>query len=425
MSCRKNTKLFQQAKTLIPGGVNSPVRAFKVVGGEPIFVEKAKGPYLYDVDGNRYIDYCLSWGPMILGHADKQVLDEVRKVMTKGTSFGIPTELETRLAKMIVEAVDSVEKVRLVNSGTEAVMTAVRLARGCTGRDKIIKFIGCYHGHVDHMLVQAGSGATTFGTPSGPGVPRDFAKHTILLPYNDPQAVEKAFNKYPDKIAAVIVEPVAGNMGVVLPKKSFLKTIRKTCTQNDSILIFDEVITGFRLRFGSTQELFGVRADLTCLGKIIGGGFPIGACGGKAELMDNLAPEGKVYQAGTLSGNPVCVAAGIATLKLLKSQNPYKRLNRLTQQLCEQISETLEKTGVNYTINQIGSMFTLFFNSGPITDYASAINSDTAMYGKYFTAMLKAGIYLPPSQFEACFLSTQHTERHIAKTTAALQKISF
>jgi glutamate-1-semialdehyde 2,1-aminomutase len=425
MNSRKNTKLFQQAKTVIPGGVNSPVRAFKAVGGEPIFVEKAKGPYLYDVGGNRYIDYCLSWGAMILGHANKQVLDEVRKVMTKGTSFGIPTELETRLAKMIVQAIDSVEKVRLVNSGTEAVMTAVRLARGCTGQDKIIKFIGCYHGHVDHMLAQAGSGATTFGTPSSPGVPRDFTKHTILLPYNDPQAVEKAFKKYRGKIAGVIVEPVAGNMGVVLPKKSFLKTVRKMCTQNNSILIFDEVITGFRLKFGSVQELFGVKADLTCLGKIIGGGFPIGACGGKAKLMDKLAPQGKVYQAGTLSGNPVCVAAGIATLKLLKSQNPYARLNCLTQRLCEQISETLEKAGLDYAINQIGSMFTLFFNPSPVTEYASAIKSDTNRYAKYFTSMLKAGIYPPPSQFEACFLSTQHTERHIAKTIAAVQKIAF
>ena len=295
MSNRKNTRLFQDASKVIPGGVNSPVRAFKAVDASPIFVEKAKGPYLYDADGNRYIDYCLSWGPMILGHANKHVLDEVKKVLPRGTSFGIPTKLETELAKMIVQAVDSIEKVRLVNSGTEAVMTAVRLARGCTGRDKVIKFIGCYHGHVDHMLVQAGSGATTFGSPSSPGVPRDFTKHTILLPYNDPQAVEKAFSKYAGKIAAVIVEPIAGNMGVVLPKKAFLKTIRKMCTQNNSILIFDEVITGFRLKFGSVQELFGVKADLTCLGKIIGGGFPTGACGGKAKLMDNLAPQGKVY----------------------------------------------------------------------------------------------------------------------------------
>ncbi len=425
MSSRKNTRSFQEAMKVIPGGVNSPVRALKAVGGKPIFIAKAKGPYLFDEEAKRYIDYCLSWGPMILGHANRQVLDEVKYVMARGTSFGIPTKLETELAKMIVQAIDSVEKVRLVSSGTEAVMTAIRLARGCTGRDKIIKFIGCYHGHVDHLLVGAGSGATTFGAPSSPGVPRDFTKHTILLPYNDTKAVEKAFKKYADKIAAIIVEPVAGNMGVVLPEKTFLKTVRKMCTKNGSLLIFDEVITGFRLKFGSVQELLGVKADLTCLGKIIGGGFPIGACGGRAKLMDNLAPQGKVYQAGTLSGNPVCVAAGIATLKLLKSENPYAHLNRLTQKLCRQISDTLEKAAVDHTINQTGSMFTLFFNPGPVTDYASAVKSDTNRYAKYFATMLKVGIYLPPSQFEACFLSTQHTEKHIAKTIAAVQKIAF
>ncbi len=421
----KNSRLFEQAKKVIPGGVNSPVRAFGAVGAKPIFIEKAKGVYLHDADGNRYIDYCLSWGPMILGHARKDVLDEVRKVMAKGTSFGIPTELETRLAGMIVRAIGTVEKVRLVSSGTEAVMTAIRLARGCTGREKIIKFIGCYHGHVDHMLVAAGSGAMTFGAPSSPGVPKDFTKHTILLPYNDPEMLEKAFDKYGDKIAAVIVEPVAGNMGVVTPKKNFLKAIRKMCTKNKSLLIFDEVITGFRLRYGSVQELFGVKADLTCLGKIIGGGFPIGACCGRAKLMDNLAPQGKVYQAGTLSGNPVCVAAGIATLKLLKSQNPYPSLGRATEKLCDSISQALEEKNVEYTINRIGSMFTLFFNPGPVTDYASAIKSDTAKYAKFFTAMLKAGVYLPPSQFEACFVSTEHKQRDFDRTIEAIRKASF
>jgi glutamate-1-semialdehyde 2,1-aminomutase len=425
MSNGKNKKLFQDARKVIPGGVNSPVRAFKAVGAGPIFVEKAKGPYLYDADGKRYIDYCLSWGPMILGHANKYVLDQVKKVMGRGTSFGIPTELETQLANMITVAIDSVEKVRLVSSGTEAVMTAIRLARGSTGRDKIIKFIGCYHGHVDHMLVKAGSGATTFGAPSSPGVPKDFTKHTILLPYNNTQKLEKAFKKYTGKIAAVIVEPVAGNMGVVLPNKDFLKTIRKLCTKNRSLLIFDEVITGFRLQYGSVQKLFGVKADLTCLGKIIGGGFPIGACGGKARLMDNLAPNGSVYQAGTLSGNPVCVAAGIATLKLLKSQNPYLPLDRLTQQLCSQISQALQKASVDHTINQIGSMFTLFFNTRPVTDYISATKSDTDRYAKYFKAMLKAGIYLPPSQFEACFISTKHSQKDFDKTIAAVQVIKL
>ena len=421
----KNSKSFQKAKKVIPGGVNSPVRAFKAVGAKPIFIEKAKAQYLYDIEGNKYIDYCLSWGPMILGHANKEVLSEVRKVMARGTSFGIPTELETELAGMIVNAIDSVEKIRLVSSGTEAVMTAIRLARGCTKRDKIIKFIGCYHGHVDHLLVKAGSGAMTLGTPSSLGVPKDFAKHTILLPYNNLQLLEKAFKKYADKIAAVIVEPIAGNMGVILPTPDFLKTIRRLCTKNKSILIFDEVITGFRIRYGSVQELFDIKADLTCLGKIIGGGFPIGACGGRANLMDNLAPDGPVYQAGTLSGNPVCVAAGIATLKLLKSQNPYHRLNRLTQELCRQMSAALEKAKVEHTINQIGSMFTLFFNPNHVSDYNSAIKSDTSRYANYFTKMLSAGIYLPPSQFEACFLSTEHTEKDLDKTIAAIRKISF
>ncbi len=418
----KSNKLFLDAIKVIPGGVNSPVRAFKAVGKKPIFIQKAKGQYLYDADGNRYIDYCLSWGPMILGHAKAEVLDRVKKVMAKGTSFGIPTELETQLAKMLVQAIDSVEKVRLVNSGTEAVMTAIRLARGCTGRDKVIKFIGCYHGHVDHMLVAAGSGAMTFGVPSSPGVPKDFTKHTILLPYNNVDMLEKAFNKYKEKIAAVIVEPVAGNMGVVLPKSGFLKTIRKLCNKHKSILIFDEVITGFRIKYGSVSELYGVRADLTCLGKIIGGGFPIGACAGKAKLMDKLAPQGPVYQAGTLSGNPVCVAAGIATLKLLKTKGTYSVLERSTKRLCDGISQELQKRQVKHTINRIGSMFTLFFNPGQVTDHASAARSDTAMYAKFHTAMLKARIYLPPSQFEACFISTEHKQSDIDKTIAAVRK---
>ncbi|MBC8481210.1 MAG: glutamate-1-semialdehyde 2,1-aminomutase [Planctomycetes bacterium] len=419
----KNRENFQNAKKVIPGGVNSPVRAFKAVGAEPIFIEKAKGPYLYDSDANKYIDYCLSWGPMILGHANKVVLDDVKKVIDKGTSFGIPTKLETELAKMIVEAIDSVEKVRFVSSGTEAVMTAIRLARGCTGRDKIVKFAGCYHGHVDHMLVEAGSGAMTFGSPSSPGVPKDFTKHTIVLPYNDTESVKKAFDKYGDKIAAVIVEPVAGNMGVVLPKTGFLKAIRQHCTEKGSLLIFDEVITGFRVKYGSVQDVFGVEADLTCLGKIIGGGFPIGACCGRAEVMDNLSPEGSVYQAGTLSGNPVCVAAGIATLKSLKSQKPYDALARATEELCKSISQSLEEKNIPHSINRIASMFTLFFNPGPVTDYVSSARSDTRLYARYFTGMLKAGIYLPPSQFEACFISTEHRQKDFDKTIATVRKL--
>ena len=419
---RKCKKLFQDATKVIPGGVNSPVRAFKAVNSEPIFIDRAKGAYLYDADGNKYIDYCLSWGPMILGHARTEVLTQVKKVMAKGTSFGIPTELETQLAGMIVRAIGSVEKVRLVSSGTEAVMTAIRLARGCTGRDKIIKFIGCYHGHVDSLLVQAGSGAMTLGSPSSPGVPKDFTKHTILLPYNNTEMLARAMNKYQDRIAAVIVEPIAGNMGVVPPREGFLKTIRKLCTGSGSVLIFDEVITGFRVKYGSVQDIFGVKADLTCLGKIIGGGFPIGACGGRAKLMNKLAPTGQVYQAGTLSGNPVCVAAGIATLKLLKSKAIYSGLDRATGKLCDGIGQALTERGTEHTINRIGSMFTLFFNAGPVTDYVSAARSDTKMYAKFHPAMLREGVYLPPSQFEACFLSARHTQKDIDRTIIAARR---
>ncbi|MHC4434405.1 MAG: glutamate-1-semialdehyde 2,1-aminomutase [Planctomycetota bacterium] len=422
---RRCRKLFQDATKVIPGGVNSPVRAFKAVDSEPIFIDRAKGAYLYDADANKYIDYCLSWGPMILGHAHTEVLSKVKKVMAKGTSFGIPTELETHLAAMIVRAIGSVEKVRLVSSGTEAVMTAIRLARGCTGRDKIVKFIGCYHGHVDHMLVQAGSGAMTLGAPSSPGVPKDFTKHTILLPYNNSEMLTKAMNKYADQIAAVIVEPIAGNMGVVPPRKDFLKTIRQLCTKNGSVLIFDEVITGFRAKYGSVQDIFGVRADLTCLGKIIGGGFPIGACGGRAGLMNKLAPTGQIYQAGTLSGNPVCVAAGIATLELLRSKTVYTGLDRATNKLCTGITKALTERGVEHTINRIGSMFTLFFGGGPVTDYVSAARSDTRKYAKFHPAMLREGVYLPPSQFEACFLSVSHTEKDVDRTITAFEKAKF
>ena len=412
----KSTQLFKRAKKIIPGGVNSPVRAFNAVGGKPLFIEKAKGPYLYDADGQRYIDYCLSWGPMILGHAHKEVLAQVRQAMSKGTSFGCSTEPEIELAQRITQAISSVEKVRLVSSGTEAVMTAVRLARGVTGRDKIIKFTGCYHGHVDHLLVQAGSGALTLGAPSSPGIPRDFAKHTVLLPYNDREAALRAFTAYGDKIAAVIVEPVAGNMGVVIPDRRFLKCLRTQCTKNKSLLIFDEVITGFRLGYGAIQQQLGISADLTCLGKIIGGGFPIGACGGKARYMNHLAPDGQVYQAGTLSGNPVCVAAGIATLDLLKSINPYPCLAEMAEQLCTQIGDRLSKSGILHTINRIGSMFTVFFGIDQVTDLKSAMKADTQQHARFFNHMLKAGVYLPPSQFEACFLSVAHKQSDINKT---------
>lgn len=425
MQNRKSIQSFKKAQKVIPGGVNSPVRAFKSVGASPIFIDRAKGAFLYDEDGNRYIDYCLSWGPMILGHANRDVLAEVRKTMAKGTSYGVPTSLETRLAEMIVAAFDSIDKVRLVSSGTEAVMTAIRLARGATGRDMIIKFIGCYHGHVDHMLVSAGSGLMTLGAPSSPGVPKDFAKNTLLAPYNDSQAVESLFKKYQNRIAAVIVEPVAGNMGTVLPIPNFLKQLRSLCTKNQSLLIFDEVISGFRLAYGGAQTLYKIKPDLTTLGKIIGGGFPIGAVGGKAAIMNKLSPEGSIYQAGTLSGNPVCVAAGIATLTQLKTLNPYRNLESLTTYLCENIGRILNTKGIPHRINQIGSMFTLFFNENDVIDYRSAVKSDTRRYADYFRQMLNQGIYLPPSQFEANFISTSHTPKHIDQTLSIISKLKF
>ena len=425
MQNRKSAQLFKNAKKVIPGGVNSPVRAFKSVDANPIFIHKAKGPFLYDEDGNRYIDYCLSWGPMILGHADKHVLSDVKKVMSKGTSYGIPTALETQLAGMIASTFDSIDKVRLVSSGTEAVMTAIRLARGATGRDKVIKFIGCYHGHVDHMLVSAGSGLMTLGAPSSPGVPKDFAKNTLLAPYNDAEAVMSLFKKYAGQIAAVIIEPVAGNMGTVLPEPYFLSEIRSLCNQNKSVLIFDEVISGFRLDYGGAQTLYDIKPDLTTLGKIIGGGFPIGAVGGKASIMNKLSPEGTVYQAGTLSGNPVCVAAGIATLKQLKTSKPYSKLDKLTRSLCDGITERLDSKGIPHKINRLGSMFTLFFTESDVTDYNSATKCDTQRYGQYFRQMLEMGVYLPPSQFEANFLSTTHTKRHIEQTLRSVNKLRF
>ncbi|MHC5213761.1 MAG: glutamate-1-semialdehyde 2,1-aminomutase [Planctomycetota bacterium] len=425
MKNKKNAQLFRKAQKVIPGGVNSPVRAFKSVGAAPIFIQKAKGPFLYDEDGNRYIDYCLSWGPMILGHADKTVLAEVKKAMATGTSYGIPTALETQLAEMVVEAFDSIDKVRLVSSGTEAVMTAIRLARGATGRDKVVKFVGCYHGHVDHMLVSAGSGLMTLGAPSSPGVPKDFARNTLLAPYNNPDAVEKLFAKYAGQIGAVIVEPVAGNMGTVLPQPAFLKKLRSLCTRNKSLLIFDEVINGFRLAYGGAQTVYNVKPDLTTLGKIIGGGFPIGAVGGKASIMNKLSPQGSIYQAGTLSGNPVCVAAGIATLKQLKTSKPYSKLNKLTRSLCDGITERLDSKGIPHKINRLGSMFTLFFTESDVTDYNSATKCDTQRYGQYFRQMLEMGVYLPPSQFEANFLSTTHTKRHIEQTLRSVNKLRF
>lgn len=412
-------KLYEKAQRYIPGGVNSPVRAFKAVGGEPIFIDRGKGSRIYDVNGSEYLDYVLSWGPLILGHSHPQVIKEIKGVLEKGTSFGAPTLGETELAEMTVKAVPGMEKMRLVNSGTEATMSAIRLARGYTGRDKIVKFEGCYHGHADYLLVKAGSGATTLGFPDSAGVPQDFARNTILVPYNDVGAIEKVIEENSREIASVIIEPVAGNMGVVLPEDGFLQKLREITAEYGIVLIFDEVITGFRISYGGAQQYFRVIPDLTCLGKIIGGGLPVGAYGGKKEIMDNLAPLGPVYQAGTLSGNPIAVAAGIQTLRILSQPGAYERLEERTRNLVESMRENAAKLKVDIHINQIGSMFTLFFSSRRVYDYQSAKGSDEKKFAQYFQGMLRKGIYLPCSQFETNFLSLAHTEEDIEKTVKA------
>ncbi len=411
-------KLYEKAQRYIPGGVNSPVRAFSAVGGEPLFIDRGKGSKIYDTDGSEYLDYVSSWGPLILGHSHPQVIKEVKEVLEKGTSFGAPTVGETELAEMIVKAVPGIEKMRLVNSGTEATMSAIRLARGYTGRDKIVKFEGCYHGHADYLLVKAGSGTTTLGLPDSAGVPQDFTRNTILVPYNDAGAIERVIEDNHREIASVIIEPVAGNMGVVLPEDGFLQRLREITTEHGIVLIFDEVITGFRISYGGAQQYFGVIPDLTCLGKIVGGGLPVGAYGGKKEIMDNLAPLGPVYQAGTLSGNPIAVAAGIQTLRILQP-GIYERLEERTRTLVESMRENAAKLKVDIQINQIGSMFTLFFSSHRVYDYQSAKRSDEKKFAQYFQGMLRKGIYLPCSQFETNFLSLAHTAEDIEKTVRA------
>ncbi len=412
-----NYQLFYQAKNYISGGVNSPVRAFKAVGGIPIFVKRGKGSKIYDVEGKSYIDYCMSWGALILGHSNPVLIREIKKIIENGTSFGIPTEIEVEFAKEICNAIPSIEMVRLVNSGTEATMTAIRLARGYTGRNKVIKFSGCYHGHVDYLLVQAGSGATTLGIPTSSGVPKDFVKNTFVVPYNNLDAVEKVVKKYYKDIACIIVEPVAANMGVVLPKNGFLEGLREICDYYKIVLIFDEVITGFRLTYGGAQTLFKIKPDLTCLGKIIGGGFPIGAVGGKKEIMEHLAPVGSVYQAGTLSGNPPAVTAGITTLKILKNKQIYKSLEQNTKFLYETIKQNIKKFKHQVVLNYIGSMFTIFFTEKEVYDYETVLSADTKLYAKFFHKLLENGIYFPPSQFEACFLSFAHADKDIEYTT--------
>jgi len=418
----KSEHLFEEAKKYIPGGVNSPVRAFKAVGGTPPFIAWAQGSKIYDVDGNAYIDYVGSWGPMILGHKHPSVIEALKRALERGTSFGAPTEAEIELAQVIIEAVPSIEMVRMTNSGTEATMGAIRVARGYTGKDKIIKFSGCYHGHGDYLLVRAGSGATTLGIPDSKGVPDDFAKNTIPIPFNELEVVKQVIKEGGKQIAAVIVEPVPGNMGVVLPQEGFLGGIRELCSQHDIVLIFDEVMSGFRVSWGGAQALYGIIPDMTCLGKIIGGGLPVGAFGGKREIMENLAPLGPVYQAGTLSGNPLAVAAGLETLKLLSQPGTYDALEERSRYLAEELKEIAAKTGVEVYSTRVGSMFSIFFSPGPVVDYETAQKSDTDKFNRYFHSMLKRGIYLAPSQFEAGFLSLAHSPEDLDKTLEATTK---
>ncbi|MFH2202225.1 MAG: glutamate-1-semialdehyde 2,1-aminomutase [Elusimicrobiota bacterium] len=416
---RRSKALFRASKKVLVGGVNSPVRAFKAVGGTPVFVRSGKGAAITDADGKRYIDYCLSWGPMILGHAHPEVAAAAIKALKSGASFGAPTEGELRMAEAIREALPSMRKVRLTSSGTEAVMSALRAARAFTGRELVVKFDGCYHGHADSLLVAAGSGASTLGAPDSAGVPKAWAATTLSLPYNDAAAVRRVFQRYGRRIAAVIVEPVAANMGVTPPAEGFLEELRQLTRRAGSLLIFDEVITGFRLFYGGAQTVMNIRPDLTCLGKIIGGGFPIGAYGGRREIMDHIAPLGPVYQAGTLSGNPVGVAAGLATLRVLKREMPYARMAKLTAGLVAELRALADFAGVPVVINHVASMFTVFFTAGEVRDFASSKASDARRYARFFRRMLDAGIYLPPSKFEAAMVSSRHSSSDIERTLDA------
>ena len=412
----RSKALFLKAQKCMPGGVSSPVRAFKAVGGNPLFISRGKGSRVFDVDGNEYIDYVGSWGPLILGHADPRVVATLKKVLERGTSFGAPTELEIVLARLIREAMPSIELVRFVNSGTEAVMSALRLARAFTKRIKILKFEGCYHGHSDPLLVKAGSGVATLGLPDSPGVDPGIARETLVTSFNDLSTVEVMFDRYPEEIACVIVEPIAGNMGVVPPKKGFLERLRKLTKEHGSLLIFDEVITGFRVAYGGAQKLYKIQPDLTCLGKIIGGGLPVGAYGGRKEFMEMIAPLGPVYQAGTLSGNPLSMTAGIETLKILKDEGVYTKLSNLTSHLAQGLREMASEAGLPLTLNHVGSMFTLLFEVREVTNYKSAQMLNRGWFSHYFHKMLEFGIYLPPSPFEASFVSLAHTEEETEET---------
>lgn len=421
MEFNKSKECYKVAEQYIPGGVNSPVRAFRAVGEHPIFIAQGKGAHVTDVDGNELIDFICSWGPLILGHVHDEVTEALKTSLATGTTFGMPTEIETEMAKKIVELVPSVEKVRMVSSGTEATMSALRLARGYTGKNKIIKFEGCYHGHADHLLIKAGSGALTFGQPSSPGVPERIASETLVAEYNNIESVKKLIAEY-DDIAAVIVEPIAGNMGLMTPKNNFLEDLRAVTKENGILLIFDEVISGFRASIGGAQKAFNIEPDITCLGKIIGGGLPVGAFGGKKEIMAHISPEGPVYQAGTLSGNPLAMRAGLTTLNILDRENPYAALDALMKKLATGLEELAKKHGVDVCVNQFGSLMTVFFTDRKVESYADVQSSDTEKFSVFFQTMLANGVHLPPSQFECWFLSTAHTEADIEKTLAAADK---
>ncbi len=424
MKTPKNScRLYAQAVQSIPGGVNSPVRACKSVGADPLFIQRAEGAEIVDADGNRYIDYIGSWGPMILGHRHPAVVAAIQKALQRGTSFGAPTDLEITLAEMVIAAVPSVEMVRMVNSGTEAAMSAIRLARGYTGRDLVIKFDGCYHGHADTLLVAAGSGVATLGIPGSPGVPKPTAKHTLSLPYNDSECFRRVMEKQGDRVAGVIVEPVAGNMGLVAPVKGFLQTLRKLTAQHGAVLIFDEVMTGFRVAYGGAQSLYKIRPDLSCFGKIIGGGLPVGAYGGRRKIMSHIAPQGPVYQAGTLSGNPLAMAAGIATLTQLQKKGFYEKLEKNSARLCAGLAAAAAGAGIPAQVGHVGSMLGMFFCADPVRSIEDAKKSDLALFSNFYQGMRREGVYIAPSQFEALFLSSAHAAEHIDRTVRAAEKV--
>ena len=423
MQVDNSRELFETARGIIPGGVNSPVRACKSVGTQPVFIDRAGGSKIIDVDGNSYIDYIGSWGPLILGHRHPAVIEAIEAVLSRGTSFGAPTDLEIELAQLVIEAVPSIEMVRMVNSGTEATMSAIRLARGFTGRNTIIKFDGCYHGHADMLLVEAGSGVATLGIPGSPGVPESVIEHTLSLPYNDADCIKNIMAEKGDTVACIIVEPVAGNMGMIKPAEGFLETLREVTQKAGSVLIFDEVMTGFRVSYGGAQAIYGIQPDLTCLGKIIGGGLPVGAYGGRRDIMEHIAPNGPVYQAGTLSGNPVAMAAGIATLKSLKTPGFYGALDKKSEHLASGLKKAVAKTGIKACVGRVGSMMGLFFTDKEVNNFDDAKTSNLDMFAAYYKGMLERGIYLAPSQFEAMFVSAAHTDKNIDTTIKAAEAV--